>query len=54
MLQKLSKCEVKSFSVKIQEFNCHLILRELNSGKIQTSKFAFFPILETLNFEFWT
>ena len=31
---------------------CHPILREINFGKLWTSKIAFFTILEILNFEF--
>ena len=42
MLQTLEKCEVKAHSVEIQEFNCHPILREINFGKIWSTKIAFF------------
>ena len=50
MLQKLEKCEVKAHSVEIQEFYCHLILREIIFGGVWISVTAFFTTLETLNF----
>ena len=52
MLQKLSKCEVKTL-LKFDHFTATQILCEIKFWQIQTvQKCHFWPFLETLNFEF--
>ena len=53
MLQKLSKCEVKAYSVEIQELLCHSNLCEINFDKMLFLKVAIFKIFESLKLEFW-
>ena len=38
MLQKLEKCEIKAYSVEIEEIDCHPILLEIKFLSIQMVK----------------
>ena len=40
MFQKLEKCEVKAYSVEIEEIDCHPILREINCLVTSTMHYA--------------